>query len=161
MLFGLPKGGVVAEVGTEYGLYTGKILEVCTPAAMHLIDHDFSVFAKERFAGPIADGVLHFHEGDSSTLLAGFPDATFDWIYIDADHRYDGVSRDIRAAVPKVKPGGLLAFNDYTFWSPYEQSAYGVPAAIHELCIEDHWEFVFFAFEPRGYHDVALRRLPR
>ena len=44
-------------------------------------------------------------------------------------------------------------------WSPFESMAYGVPAAVNEFAVEHHWEFVYFALQPRGYYDVALRRI--
>jgi predicted O-methyltransferase YrrM len=36
-----------------------------------------------------------------------------DYLYIDADHSYDGVRADLRAWVPKVRPGGLILGDDY------------------------------------------------
>lgn len=39
-------------------------------------------------------------------------DATFNLIFIDADHSYSATLRDIRAWLPKVKPGGILCGHD-------------------------------------------------
>jgi predicted O-methyltransferase YrrM len=36
-----------------------------------------------------------------------------DFLYIDADHSYDGVTADLEAWVPHVKPGGLIVGDDY------------------------------------------------
>jgi predicted O-methyltransferase YrrM len=36
-----------------------------------------------------------------------------DFLYIDGDHSYDGVVRDIRNFVPFVRDGGVFAFHDY------------------------------------------------
>jgi len=36
-----------------------------------------------------------------------------DWLYIDADHSYDGVRADLHAWVRHVKPGGLILGDDY------------------------------------------------
>jgi predicted O-methyltransferase YrrM len=36
-----------------------------------------------------------------------------DFLYIDADHSYDGVTADLEAWVPHVKPGGLILGDDY------------------------------------------------
>ena len=38
-----------------------------------------------------------------------FPDEFFDYVYIDADHRYDGVKEDIVHWFPKVKKGGYIS----------------------------------------------------
>jgi predicted O-methyltransferase YrrM len=36
-----------------------------------------------------------------------------DYLYVDADHSYDGVVADLYAWVPHVKPGGLILGDDY------------------------------------------------
>jgi predicted O-methyltransferase YrrM len=36
-----------------------------------------------------------------------------DWLYIDADHRYEAVVADLEAWVPHVKPGGMILGDDY------------------------------------------------
>ncbi len=40
------------------------------------------------------------------------PDASLDICFIDADHIYAGVKRDIELYLPKVKPGGILCGHD-------------------------------------------------
>jgi len=42
-----------------------------------------------------------------------FKDGYFDFVYIDADHSYDGVTADLEAWYPKVRKGGMLAGHDY------------------------------------------------
>lgn len=42
-----------------------------------------------------------------------FNDNYFDFIYLDADHTYKGISEDIKAWFPKVKDGGVLSGHDY------------------------------------------------
>jgi predicted O-methyltransferase YrrM len=36
-----------------------------------------------------------------------------DYLYVDADHSYEGVLADLRAWVPYVRPGGLILGDDY------------------------------------------------
>ncbi len=36
-----------------------------------------------------------------------------DFLYIDADHSYEGVKADLEAWVPHVRPGGLILGDDY------------------------------------------------
>lgn len=62
----------------------------------------------------------------SSTQAAQqYQDQSLDFVLIDAGHSYDDVSADIRAWLPKVKPGGTLAGDDYA-WP-------GVQQAVDEL----------------------------
>jgi precorrin-6B methylase 2 len=156
----MPKGGVIAEVGVQAGEFSQAILDICRPRTLELIDIDMTRFrVPERFAAEVAAGTVRVHEGDSAATMASFPDGHFDVVYIDADHSYEGVKRDIAAAHAKVKPGGHLLFNDYTFWSSGECIPYGVMQGVNALCIEHGWEIAFYAFGYYGYADVALRRI--
>jgi predicted O-methyltransferase YrrM len=155
----LPTGGVVAEVGTYRGEFSAYILETAKPETLHLIDMSFELLQREPLAEAIASGRVVLHEQDSSTALEQLPDASCDWIYIDADHRYAGVKRDVEVAKRKVKPGGALAFNDYIFWSHWDLVPVGVVQAVNELCVDDDWEFVAFALHGQMYCDVLLRRI--
>lgn len=160
----LPKNSVVAEVGTQYGRFAEKILTIAKPKKLHLIDGTFDGFHAEldrrqnSFHEAIANETIEFHEGDSSTILSNFPDNYFDWLYIDADHTYEGVCKDIQQGHPKIKSGGLMVFNDYTNWSVCEIMPYGVAKAVNEFCIANNWEIVFLALQPFGYHDIAIKK---
>ena len=41
-------------------------------------------------------------------------DNSLDWVYIDGDHTYNGVSKDFMNYSPFVKSNGLIVFDDYT-----------------------------------------------
>lgn len=56
-----------------------------------------------------------------------FWDGYFDLIYIDADHTYESVVQDIKAWMPKVRKGGILAGHDYT---PKMRKNHQVKAAV-------------------------------
>lgn len=157
----LPKGGVVAELGTLHGEFAREILRTVDPTELHLVDHELQPRARELATDPTFNGRVHVHAGDSVQTLETFADGYFDWIYIDAQHTYEGVRRDIAAAVRKVKADGLLVFNDYTPWSYVEMQPYGVVAAVNELCVEQAWEIVYLALPPHLYCDVAVRKMRR
>jgi hypothetical protein len=90
--------------------------------------------------------------------MSALPGGRFDWIYIDGDHSFEGVLRDIEQAKRLIKPDGLLIFDDYTLYSPLERVQYGVMRAVNDLCLYDNFKMVMFALSPLGYHNVALRR---
>ena len=52
-----------------------------------------------------------------------------DFVFIDADHSYEGCHSDIQAWAKKIKPGGLLCGHDYDN-SEYPQ--WGVKRAVDE-----------------------------
>ena len=155
----LPKGGIVAEVGTLQGEFAREILRIVEPQELHLIDHEIHPRVREMAEESALRERLRVHQGDSVEALESFPDEYFDWIYIDAQHAYEGVKRDIGAARRKIKGDGLLVFNDYTIWSYVEMEPYGVVAAVNELCVEDDWELVYLALPSHMYCDVAVRRM--
>jgi hypothetical protein len=156
----MKKGGIGAEVGVQEGLFSRLILQLCEPKELHLIDFDLTHFLIEKkFRSEIDSGQVKLHESDSSLAISKFPDAYFDFIYIDADHTYQGVHRDIQAAKTKIKEDGFLLFNDYTYWSPGECINYGVVQAVNELCVNENWEMIYFAFGGYMYCDVAIRKL--
>lgn len=155
----LSKGGYVAEIGTQHGGFTKYIVDLTHPKELHLFDLSFDEFSLPR-SEPGNLPKLTFHKGDSSTLLMSCDDSHFDFLYIDGDHSYEGVKRDLFAAQKKVKRDGIIVCNDYTSWSPLEATSYGIPKAIHEFCIEYRWRFKFLALHPWGYHDVALEAAP-
>jgi SAM-dependent methyltransferase len=155
----LKKGAVGVEVGTGRGHFARTLLDAAAPRELHVIDIDLRQLDSELLRSEIEARRVIPHEGDSAEVLASFPDGYFDWVYIDADHSYAGVKRDIAVAKRKVKSDGLLVLNDYTFWSPIELMEYGVIHAVNEFCRDEHWELRYFALHKLMYCDVALQRI--
>lgn len=149
----LPRQARVAEVGTYRGDFARHILAACDPSELHLIDIDVSLLDP----AVAQDSRVSIHQGPSQAMLARFPGDHFDWIYVDGDHSYQGAGGDARAAANKVKPGGYLVFNDFAHADPY-LGAYGVHRAAVEFAVTHGWTFAWWAYEPNGLYDVALRR---
>jgi len=149
----LPRDARVLEVGTDRGDFARVILNHCAPRELHIVDVDLS-----RIAADVAgDARVTLYQGLSHERLAAFPDAHFDWIYIDADHSYAGVARDAAAAAAKLRPGGSLVFNDFAHADPF-LGAYGVHRAAVEFAIGQRWPLTHMAYEGAGLYDLALRR---
>lgn len=55
-----------------------------------------------------------------------FLDNSVDQIFIDAGHSYEAVIKDIKAWLPKMKDGAIMAGHDYTAWE-------GVGEAVRKL----------------------------
>ncbi len=140
LLASLPSDSVGAEIGVWKGRFSLMVTEKLQPKSFHLIDPwafqpDFS---ERMYGGRVArnqadmdaifegvqqlfDGVgnVHFHRDFSSEAVKAFDDGYFDWVYIDGNHHYDYVMEDLRLYFPKIKPGGYIAGDDYT-WAPRE-----------------------------------------
>ncbi len=69
--------------------------------------------AKAYRAVEFADGRATVYCGRSLDAADSVFDDRLDFVFIDADHSYEGCSADIKAWAPKIKPGGLLCGHDY------------------------------------------------
>lgn len=156
----LPKGGNYAEIGIDRGDFSYEILTRCRPDRLHLFDIDTTRLTNKAVLDALAErgSPVKIHSGDSSTNLGKVPDGYFDVIYIDGDHAYAGVKRDIDAAVPKLKPQGVLVFNDYGVWSPTTMFHCGVARAVHEFVRDNPWKLRYIALQPMMYNDVMIVR---
>lgn len=50
---------------------------------------------------------------ESADAAQAVPDDSLDFIYVDANHSYEAVSRDLTLWYPKVRAGGLISGHDY------------------------------------------------
>lgn len=69
-----------------------------------------------------------FLRGISSEMAWLIPDHSLGMIYLDGDHSYSGVMKDLIAYFNKVVKGGIVAGHDFL------QSAYQVKEAVHDFC---------------------------
>jgi cephalosporin hydroxylase len=69
--------------------------------------------------------------GDSFDRIKEFEDNSIDFAFVDANHEYEFVKRDIEALLPKMKSGGVLAGHDYNSSHP------GVLKAVQEAFVEE------------------------
>ena len=69
-----------------------------------------------------------------------FEDGYFDFIYIDADHNYTAVLRDIQCWWPKLRNNGIIAGHDYNLEDFVGWESRGVRKAVTEFaekeCLE-------------------------
>lgn len=56
---------------------------------------------------------MTIHKKDSHNGIQEIPDNSLDLCFIDADHRYDNVYKDIELSIPKMKKGGILCGHDH------------------------------------------------
>lgn len=54
-------------------------------------------------------------KGSSHDVFEQFADKSIDFLYIDADHNYEFIKKDIELWYPKMKKGGLMGGHDYQF----------------------------------------------
>jgi SAM-dependent methyltransferase len=135
----LPKGARCAEVGTWRGDFAARIVRASSPSELYLIDpweyrseekYQGALYGGDaaagqqkldsihervldRFRAEINSGQVIVRRERSTDACRSFSDDSLDWVYIDADHSYEGVMRDLEAYYRVVRPGGFLAGDDY------------------------------------------------
>jgi len=130
----IPKNTVGCEVGIYAGEFAEFLYRTLSPTRFYLIDGwdlcGETLFCAnqdgnggcslpatllyqtvvDRFS---MDPRVHVWKGLSNDKIPDIPDNSLDWIYIDADHSYEGCLRDLELSLPKLKPNGLLMGHDY------------------------------------------------
>lgn len=115
----LPEDGIIVKIGAGAGTDTLAILEVT---------HDVVIFSVDIAAGEqpaLTNEHLRLAEtgddksgcviriwGDSKVVGLKWP-VEVDWLHIDGDHSYEGISGDIGIWLRHVKVGGFVSFHDY------------------------------------------------
>lgn len=167
----LPSDPIVVEVGVFHGYFSPHLLKIFKPKSLFLID----TFSTDDFITRKFTAASHFEyikqkfvnesnvkciQGLSWDALNTLDDNSCDYIYIDADHSYESVKKDINVALKKIKHGGVVQFNDYCNFSALEQSRYGVQDAVNELIeMSDNTydiSILGMSLDRSGYHDIAL-----
>ncbi len=121
---------VVVEIGSWKGMSTAIL-------ARTVVDSSGSVFAVDHWMG--SEGVAHHEVAkttdifsifkynlsalglwdsvhplvmDSETAAKIFADGILDLVFLDSDHRYESVKKDISSWLPKLRNGGILCGHD-------------------------------------------------
>jgi cephalosporin hydroxylase len=97
--------------------------------------------------------------GDSVASLALLPKQSADVVYLDSDHAYEHVVKELELAKTIVKSGGLIVLNDYTPFDQFRNMPYGVPAACNEFMLREGWEVAYFALHPQMFCDLTIRKM--
>ena len=125
----IPKGGVGAELGACRGNNAVQLFFRTKPSTMFLVDKwvkmdrdhemtdlwydDYSDSVAEIFAEEIEQGMVVLRKQHTTSFLGSLPDDCLDWVYLDSNHHYQNVSREIDLSLKKVKSGGYIMGHDY------------------------------------------------
>lgn len=146
----LPSGAVIgAEIGIWKGTMSARLLarpdltlymvdnwngvpglEACGFSDDDQIRNKATARVKTEFAGNRAIILC----ADSVVAAELVPDLSLDFVFIDADHSYNGVKSDITAWLPNIKPGGFIGGHDYD--NPRERNGKEVKHAVDEFAAE-------------------------
>lgn len=122
--------GVGAEIGVQNGYFARQVLDQWEGKLLYLIDvwqqlPDYEDVANvppgeqvHRLLSAIRRVSPHwrrvrFLQELSENAARMIPDGSLDWVYIDANHEFTSVVKDLTTWAPKVREGGVVAGHDY------------------------------------------------
>lgn len=123
----LPKGMVIAELGTFVGEYAQKIIDLAQPKELYIVDI-FANSAGTQWNVHVDNMSLYFDiltekyhnnknvyvvKSTTKDFLETIFENTLDAVYIDADHSYTAVRLDLDLSYLKIKSGGFICGHDY------------------------------------------------
>ena len=143
-LFAMPNNGVGVELGTYLGksacYLAERSQESCKPINIYTVDifPDKHLGGKDPYLEPkiknpkklsfkelavdylLSAGVLDkikIIDSLTSDAASLFEPDSVDFLWVDADHSYEGVLKDLTAWFPKMKPRGFISGHDYNIES--------------------------------------------
>jgi hypothetical protein len=164
----MPSQAVCAEIGVNRGEFSESILNISKPSKFHLIDawgdekryHDgLKLEVENKFAHQIQQGLIEVNIGLSHEVLKTFPDAYFDWVYLDTDHSYRQTKIELEILVNKMKPNGIIAGHDYIMGNWKGNVRYGVIEAVHEFCVQHKWQLKYTTINYPESPSFAIQKI--
>ena len=144
--------GYAIEIGVADGKFSKILLDTCRFKKIYLLDtwkhfddgsYNCSCNKAQQEQDKIYQNVVsamsmygdkvEVIRGDSTIEFQKFQDNYFDFIYIDANHEYEPVKKDIYNWYPKAKIGGVFAGHDYMN-GVMRTGVFGVKSAVDEFC---------------------------
>jgi len=157
----LPKNAIGAELGVRFGENAKILRRVASPKLLHLIDIWDGPTAWEQVNNRFADRPrFKIHRATTRRASREFGTEYFDWIYVDADHRYVAVLDDLRTYHSKVKKGGLVLGHDFFNHTGVQDGVsdgMGVIRAVLECVADGLYEFMYLTKE--RWPSYGLKRL--
>ena len=116
----------MVEIGSYQGESTTLFAHIFQPKELYAVDpfvNGYDEFDGSS-TGDFTDVIHNFEERTkqfpcikhikdfSYGAVTQFEDNSLDFVYVDGDHTYDGVIRDIKLYLPKIKSGGFIAGHD-------------------------------------------------
>jgi glycosyltransferase involved in cell wall biosynthesis len=137
----VPIGGTIGELGCAYGRSICSVADIIKRKNLKVIvvdcftgtknepgSWDTRNFRKEFEYNIERFGIKDFveiYEGLTTEVVSQIPNNKFDLLFIDADHAYWAVKKDINDWESKIKKGGTISGHDYN-------NGFGVSKAVNE-----------------------------
>jgi len=147
-------------VGVEIGVYEGdnsfSLLKRSSIKKLYLVD-PYKSYTSLFYPGGVSEDELDIIEKREKLQLSKFNEIVWvreksddalnkipndlDFVYIDGNHSYEYVKKDIENYYDKLKPGGLLAGHDFTMAPSNVDDDSGVIEAVVEFAVKNNLKF--------------------
>lgn len=158
----------IAEIGVAEGGMAKRVIEKCTSMLdcyimvdrlvtkrlyAVILETDLPTYLEKEYQkNPIV--LMRMDSIKAAEIIAP---KSLDLVFIDCQHEYEGVKKDIQAWLPKVKDGGIISGHDYDPENLYIPGLNGVGRAVKEQFGEvnlDHDDA-----EPEGNNHVWWKKV--
>lgn len=106
------KNGKIVEVGSYEGLSLSYIKNAISSNNNQCWSVD--ILATKQLLKNTKKWGINFMHMSSENASSNFEDNSLDLVFIDADHEYESVKKDILLWHPKIKDDGIIAGHDYS-----------------------------------------------
>ncbi len=151
---------VGAEVGVYRGQHAREMLTYLNIKKLFLVDpwQKYNEYREKKLGNQLEeayldskkllkefdDGRVVWLKGFSVDIAKTIEDNSLDFVYIDGNHSYEFIKKDIEAWVPKLKQGGFIGGHDFDSnvnKITLEGVEYGVKKAVTEYCKKHNIHF--------------------
>ncbi len=141
------KGRLIGvEIGTYKALNAKSLLKTLKPQRLYLVDpytfydkNDSSSFGLKKVETQAQKILIHYKNAifikETSEKAVSLIPNNLDFVYIDGNHNYEFVKKDISLYYKKLRKGGILAGHDFDCTFP------GVIRAVSEFCVKNKINF--------------------
>ena len=178
MMLSFPKNFKILEIGVFQGKFSDFIFNEMQPSELHLIDlfegmmdsgdedgnNPIFIDLKESYDNLknkfSKNNQVFLHKGFSYEILNKFEDNYFDLIYLDGDHSYEGVKKDLIMSFKKIKNEKYICGHDYqtNFIKTNNFYNFGVKRAVDEFCIEYNQQISMLANDGAVSFGIKIKK---
>ena len=155
----IPAAGVGAELGVHKGHLTSFLVDWLKPKKLYAVDPWYllgptwewaagdkstvNALARtiRRLRPAIEVGQVEVVVQDDLVFLSDLADGALDWAYIDSSHMYGHTVKELELLIRKVKPGGIIAGDDWQ--TDPQHRHYGVCKAVREFESAGHLKLIY------------------
>ena len=159
----------ILEIGTLAGDYADLLLKI-NPKNLDLLDtyesndiHGLNRFNKNNHYEYVKNKYKDYKnikliKGLSDLMLPVLNKKYYDYIYIDADHKYESINNDLYNSIKLLKENGIIGLNDYLMFDK-NNNEYGTVFAVNKFLHDNpDWEVIGIALHPFMFCDIYLKK---